>query len=51
MTPTDKVLSLDLDNLSQEDIDWLHKLRNLAATMQGRIMLKKMKEEERNDGL
>lgn len=40
-----KVLALDLEHLSQEDLDWPHKLKTLAMAMQGRIYLKHLKEE------
>lgn len=39
-----KVLALDLANLSAEDREWLHDLRNKAMVMQGRILQKKIKE-------
>lgn len=45
MSPTDRVLALDMKNLTQEDVIYLHKLKNLAIVMQARIMLKHMKEE------
>lgn len=42
---TQRVLKMDLDNLSEEEIVWLHKLKNLATAMQARLQLKHIKEE------
>lgn len=46
MTPTDKVLKMDLANLSEEDLLWLHDFKNKATVMQGRLQLKHAKETE-----
>lgn len=48
MTINDRVLKLDMDHLTQEDIDWLHRLKNLATVMQARLQLKHW--EDNTDG-
>lgn len=39
-TETEKVLSLDLNNISLADLKWLHDLKNKAFSMQSRLQLK-----------
>lgn len=45
LTMTQRVLAMDLDNLTQEQIDWLHELKTKATVLQNRIMMKHRKEE------
>ena len=40
---TDKILTLDLLHISEEDLMWIHELKNKAAAMTGRLQLKHMK--------
>lgn len=47
MDPTAKVLGLDLANLTQEEIDWLHTLKNRAAALTGRLQLKDLQAREK----
>lgn len=44
MDVTQKVLNLDLQNLSEKDLAWLHELKNRAAAMTGRLQLKHLQE-------
>ena len=46
MTYNERVQALDMSNLSEEDIRWLHQLKNLAAVLQGRLYLKHNTKEE-----
>jgi hypothetical protein len=46
---TKKTLELDLQNLSQEELNWLHELKNRAAAMTGRLQLKHLREEMGNE--
>lgn len=43
MDDTEKVLKLDMRNLSTEDLEWLHELKNRAAVLTGRLQLKYLK--------
>lgn len=45
MTDQEQALALDLNNLTQEELDWLHDLRNKACALQARLQLKHLKEE------
>ena len=45
MDMNEKVLALNLENLSQKDLDWLHELKNKAAAMSGWLQLKSIKAE------
>lgn len=40
MDINERVLLMNLANLSDEDKEYLHKLKNLAAVLQGRLQLK-----------
>mgnify|MGYP001566961327 CR=1 FL=1 len=40
MNPTTRILSLNLTNLTQEQIDWLHELKNKAQRIQSAMYLK-----------
>jgi len=44
-TITDKVITLDIQNLSAEDLKWLHDLKNKACAMTGRLQLKDLQRE------
>ncbi len=46
MTPTTQVLALDLKNLSEADLKWLHDLKNKAQALSGWITLKHAKEND-----
>lgn len=39
-TVQEKVLQLDLENLTEEELTWIHELKNRAAVMTGRLQLK-----------
>jgi len=45
MTMLERVLSLNLDQLTEEEQAWLHELKNRAAAMTGRLQLKYLKED------
>lgn len=40
MDINERVMLMNLSNLSEEDKEYLHKLKNLAAVLQGRLQLK-----------
>lgn len=44
-TVMEKVLDLDIEHLTLEEMKWLHDLKNKAAVLQGRLELK---EKERS---
>ena len=46
---TDKVLLMNLSNLSQDDIAYLHKLKTLATVLKARLDLRDMKLQEKLD--
>lgn len=45
MNDLQRILSLDMDQLSAAEIQWLHDLKNKAQAMTGRLQLKHRKEE------
>lgn len=49
MIDLDRVLTMDLDNLSAAELNWLHDLKNKAAAMQGRLQLKHAKQIEEQE--
>lgn len=49
MNITDKVLLMNLSNLSQDDIAYLHKLKTLATVLKARLDLRDMKLQEKLD--
>lgn len=42
---TMKCLKLDLENLTEEERKWLHKMKNLATAMSGQLQMKHLREE------
>lgn len=49
MDYNDQVLALDMDNLSQEEHDWLHELRNRAMLEWGRVYMSRRGIPMRNE--
>lgn len=45
MTDLERVLSLDLKNLSEEDKSWLHELREQAMVLMGLVHIIDKKEK------
>ena len=43
MDMLEKVLSLDLDNLTEEEHKWLHELKNKAAVLSASVQLREIK--------
>ena len=41
-----RILSLDMANLTPEEIEWLHTLKNKAQALSGRLQLKYAEEKE-----
>jgi hypothetical protein len=37
---------MDLKNMTEEDLLWIHELKNRAQAMSGRLQLKHLMEEE-----
>lgn len=49
-TAQEKVLQLDLEHLSDEELTWIHELKNRAAVMTGRLQLKYAVIPEKENG-
>lgn len=49
-TVQEKVLGLDLENLTEEELAWIHELKNRAAVMTGRLQLKYAETLDKESG-
>jgi hypothetical protein len=47
MTFNERVMLMNLANLSQEDVAYLHKLKTLATVLKARLDLRDMKLQEK----